>query len=481
MKRTFHLLITVVAVVTAMVACSDDDDFTTSPANRLDFSLDTVRLDTVFSQVPTATKTFWVYNHSGSGIKCSNVRLERGNQTGFRVNVDGAYLGASAGFKVSDIEIQNRDSIRVFVELTSPLNKKDEPTLIEDNLVFELESGVQQKVNLNAWTWDAIKYSNMVITRDSTISTTRPVIIYGGITVEEGATLTIAQGTTLYFHENAGINVHGRLRIQGTAENNVILRGDRIDNMFDYLPYDRVSGQWQGIHFFETSYDNVIDFADIHSTYNAVVCDSADVGKLKLNLYNSVIHNCQGYGLLSTHSVVDVVNCQITNTLNDCVAFYGGVGRVLQCTIAQFYPYDANRGAALRFANVREGNIFPLYSFNCTNSLVTGYADDVVMGQADSTANYSFHFDHCVLRTPAIEDTINVKDVIWENPEDTLTGGTKHFKNIDIDLIKYDFRLDSTSVAIGKAIVVDGLQYDRLGYKRDDQPDIGCYEYRKEE
>ena len=153
----------------------------------------------------------------------------------------------------------------------------------------------------------------------------------------------------------------------------------------------------------------------------------------------------------------------------------------MQCTIAQFYPYDANRGAALRFANVRDGKPLPLYSFNCINCLVTGYDDDVVMGEADTTANYSFHFDHCLLRTPAIEDTVNVRDVIWENPKDTVGCGTKHFKNIDIDLIKYDFRLDSMSMAIGKAAVIEDLPNDRLGYRRDDEPDIGCYEFRKEE
>ena len=71
----------------ALVACTDDDAFSTSPNRRLTFSTDTVRLDTVFSRVPTATHTFWVYNRSGSGLRLSNVRLQNGNQTGYRVNV----------------------------------------------------------------------------------------------------------------------------------------------------------------------------------------------------------------------------------------------------------------------------------------------------------------------------------------------------------------------------------------------------------
>ena len=251
--------------------------------------------------------------------------------------------------------------------------------------------------------------------------------------------------------------------------------------MFSYLPYDRVSGQWKGIRFHEPSYENTINYADIHSTYNGIVCDSSGVDRLKLSLYNSIVHNCQGYGVKVVHSVVDVVNCQITNTLMDCLAVYGGAARVMQSTIAQFYSFDANRGAALRFANYDEERILPLYQFDCVNCLVTGYADDVVMGEADSTATYNFSFENCLLRTPAISDTIRVKNVIWENPEDTLTGSVKHFAKMDTENLIYDFRLDSLSTAIGKALPIEGLPYDRLGIRRDEEPDLGCYEYVKKQ
>ena len=181
--------------------------------------------------------------------------------------------------------------------------------------------------------------------------------------------------------------------------------------------------------------------------------------------------------MLAYHSVVDVVNCQITNTLADCIAVYGGVARLLQSTIVQCYPFDGNRGAALRFANNKDSNIYPLYQFDCVNCLVTGYADDVVMGEADSTATYNFSFENCLLRTPAISDTVRVRNVIWENPEDTVAGGVKHFAKVDTDNFIYNFRLDSLSAAIGKALPIEGLPYDRLGIRRDEEPDLGCYEY----
>lgn len=96
------------SVVMLMVACTDDDTFTTSRSNLLSFSTDTLRLDTTFSNVPTSTKTFWVYNKSGDGLRLTNVRLAQGNQTGFRVNVDGVELSAENGYQVSDLRLGTR-------------------------------------------------------------------------------------------------------------------------------------------------------------------------------------------------------------------------------------------------------------------------------------------------------------------------------------------------------------------------------------
>lgn len=467
------------AFVSMQISCVDDDSFTSSTSNRLSFSTDTVKMDTVFSHVPTSTKTFWVYNKSGDGIRCTNVRLENGNQTGFRVNVDGSYLGESSGFQVNDIEVRNKDSIRVFVELTSPYNYKDVPQRLEDNLVFSLESGIQQKVNICAYTWDADVINGLTVAKDTTITSTKPIIVYNGIKVLNGATLTLGAGTTLYFHDKSGLDIYGKLAVNGTASDNVIFRGDRIDNMFNYLPYDNVSGQWKGIHIYESSYGNSIDYADIHSACDGIVCDSSDVSKLKLKLYNSIVHNCKGAGLESNNSVVDVENCQITNTYGDCVSIYGGGALFLNCTIAQFYPFDSNRGKALIFSNYKKDHTYPLYDFKCYNTIITGYGDDEILGSAkDSTTAYTYYFDHCLLRTPKIEgDTLRLVNNIWEDVKDTVTAGSKNFKKIDTDNLRYDFQLRSVSKAIGTANPNYYLENDRIGVRRDDKPDMGCYEY----
>lgn len=474
-KKSFYICI--LLMLGLLSACKDDDSFTMSPSNLLTFSVDTVDIDTVFSNVPTAAQSFWVYNQSGDGLRCQSIRLENGATTGFRVNVDGQYLGESAGYAVSGIEVRNKDSIRVFVELTSPENGQADPQLLQDNLVFTLESGAQQKVNLRAFTWDALKYTDVHITRDSIFGgQQKPVIIYGGVTVDSGATMKIPAGTTLYFHNDAGMNIRGTLKTMGEPGNEVVLRGDRIDHMFDYLPYDRVSGQWKGLHFYPTSYDNQLTYTDLHSAYNGVVVDSSDVKKMKLTTSNTTIHNCQGYGLHAVNAMMTLENSQFTNTLNDCVRLDGGDVTMNQCTLAQFYPFDAARLAALRFT----ATTAPLERLEVYNSLVTGYADDVVMGeQGDSARAFSYTFDHCVLRTPKVttQDSVNFVDVVFEDLEDTTHCATKHFVKIDTDNLYYDFSLDSVSVCVGKANVQKALPVDRKGRLRDDAPDVGAYEW----
>lgn len=482
MKRLFFY--TILAVSLVFASCDDNDSFGVSPSNIFTFSEDTINMDTVFSTVPTPTYSFWVYNNSGDGIRISQARLQRGNQTGFRVNVDGFYLDNSMGSLVNNIEVRKNDSIRVFVELTSAMQGHDAPVLVEDNLLFFLESGVEQKVNLRAFSWDAQLMDSLVVKNDMVIESSKPVVIRRGIVVDSLATLTVNHPTTLYFGSDAGIDVYGRLLINQNSEGEVVMRGDRTDRMFPYLPYDRVSGQWKGIRIHSSSYNNVIRNADIHSGSYGIICDSVgyDQNRMRLSLENVTIHNCKGPGVQAFNSNISVVNCQISNTLGDCLSVYGGSAFMVYTTLAQFYPFSADRGVALRFANYDGEHNYPLHLFECYNSLVTGYADDVIMGETnDSTVAFNYHFQNSLLRTPVVEDSARFVNVIWETAEDSVQG-KMHFINIDEDNLAYDFHLDSLSTARNKAISATSFPLDRDGVMRkEDTPDVGCYEYVEKE
>ncbi len=412
-----------------LAACSDDETFSSSPSDRLSFSTDTVRLDTMFSGTPSPTYTFWVHNTTSKGLRMSNVRLERGNQSGFRVNVDGTFLDPIA----TGLEIRHGDSLRVFVEATTLLQNSATPQLVEDNLIFALESGIEQKVNLRTYSWDAEKIGTLRISRDTTIQSAIPLVVFDSIIVEQGATLTISD-TQLFFHDKAGIRVSGTITAQ-----RCLFRGDRLDHMFDYLPYDRISGQWGGI-VISSPPGNINSFTDcdIRNATDAVVCDSAAVAFTRCT-----IHNSRGYGVKAANATMSFYNCIMSNSMNDCLAIDGGTILIDHCTLAQFYPFKADRGVALRFTNGCADMLL-----KCVNTLVTGYADDVIMGDAADTARvFDYYLADCILRTIPVEDTLRCERVVWETAQDSVQA-TKHFKTIDETNFIYDFTIDSISPAI---------------------------------
>ena len=446
MKRILLFLIWCVGLLTA---CSDNDSFTTSRYDLLTFSIDTVKMDTVFANVGSRTYSLWVYNHSGDGIRISTVRLRNGNQTGFRVNVDGSYLDNTLGSVATDFEVRKGDSICVFVELTAMENGQNEAQLVEDDLVFGLESGVEQRVSLRSYAWDAIKLTDLAVHRDTLIESLKPIVVYGdGIEVDSGAVLTLRH-STLYFHDKAGITVRGSLKTE-----NVVLRGDRLDHMFDYLPYDRISGQWEGLVFTSSSHYNSLTDTEIRNAMTAVDLEGTaalDSLQRRLTMTRCVIHNAKGDGIVADNSYIRLDHCQLSNTLGNCLALYGGIAEVDYCTLAQFYPFNVTaRGVALVLANAHYDAVYPLMRIACTNTIVTGYADDQVMVYRNDTTTMAYSFADCLLRTPAVDnDTVNFKRIQWETPRDSIQG-KQHFVTIDERNYIYDFHLDSLSTAKGK-------------------------------
>jgi hypothetical protein len=295
--------------------------------------------------------------------------------------------------------------------------------------------------------WDAKKVYSPVIDKDSLIESTVPIVVFGDLRVEEGVTLTI-RNTNLYFHDESGLDVYGTLCLE-----DCVLRGDRLDDMFDYLPYDRVSGQWNGIMINETSNGNHFVRTEIRNGRYGVICDSAalSLDEYRLEMENCVVHNCSGTGVAAINAYVRLDHCQLTNMGQDCFSIYGGVAEISHCTFAQFYPFSADRGAAFRFTNFYNGPIvLPVY-VTCNKSIITGYADDVLMGDliGEDSNTFDYEFEKCLMRTPEVSDEPECfVDIIWETPKDSIQG-KQHFVQIDDDNLIYDFHLDSLSTAQG--------------------------------
>ena len=69
----------------------------------------------------------------------------------------------------------------------------------------------------------------------------------------------------------------------------------------------------------------------------------------------------------------------------------------------------------------------------------------------------SYHFENCLLRTGAVEDSKDIVNVIWEKPSDEIQG-QKHFVKFDDVNFIYDFRLKEESPAFERSIGWPGNQ-----------------------
>lgn len=475
-----HLLYIFLTVLVGMFCtCSNYDSFSTNPSFRLVFSDDTVRFDTLISTIPSPTKTLYVFNKNSDGLRVSNIRLQKGTESLFRVNVDGEYLANGSGY---DYQIRKNDSILVRIEVTMPESGNTDTVSYSDELLFTLENGAQQRVLLTAGSLDAYIVHGMYIHSDSILMTDKPYLIYDSLVVAKNAHLLLLPGTRLLMHDSTAVDVYGHINANGTIEKPVVFRGARTDRMFDYLFYDNTPSRWKGINIHKGSDNNVFSNCDIHSGRWGISVEGSSLSEVALTLHNSIIHNVGGDGLQLFNCAALVDNTQISNTLGCCVYIVGGANTFRHCTIAQYYPLSYNRGDALYVANVdEEEKHHKLSHLNFLNCVITGYAEDVIMGnlsnQYEDFKNYSFR--NCYLRTVGDNDDENFFFCKFENDKMELQG-EKNFKVFDTHNFIYDFTPDSLSQIRNMAEPIpNDLLYDRLGRSRflDEAPDAGCYEY----
>ena len=470
----------------SLTACLKDDDFTTSKADNLTFSTDTVAFDTIISGTPTNTYTFTVYNRNEKAIRIQRVYLEGSNASHFQVNVDGEPLSDGSG---TDFEIAAKDSLMVFLFAKVPDADLDEPVHEESALVFETESGNQHKVILTATGQSVIPLNALTVSSDTTLSSHRPYRIMDSLVVGQGTTLTLAEGTRFYFHAGAKLIVRGTLQVLGSLQHPVEMRGDRLGYMFAGQPYDRIPGQWGGVVLTSESYGNYINYADIHSGNFGIQIDSSDVEQTKLVMENSIVHNTKGDGLSSRMANIYIGNCQLTNSGGNCVKVRGGDATFVHCTIARFYVFTGGSGVALDFANYDGNTRLPLKSIQFANCLITGYQSDEVMGAQNTKYKndaYEYAFFNCLLNTTHPEkDDNRLVNCFWDDAdgEDSVKREKNFTPDFDTDALTFSFQLSEKSQAIAHAdstISAATYPYDLLGRPRTGNgnvPDIGCYQH----
>src|SRR5690606_19175549 len=117
MKSLYYFFILI--FITGFISCRDDFHFEPSSGTELAFSKDTVYLDTIFSNIGSSTYNLKVYNKSNKDIKIPSVRLNKGENSNFRLMVDGL-----TGKSFENIELLANDSLFIFVETTVDIKQQ---------------------------------------------------------------------------------------------------------------------------------------------------------------------------------------------------------------------------------------------------------------------------------------------------------------------------------------------------------------------
>ena len=111
MHRFEPFIISVLFILMVMAGCQKENYLRDANA-KLDFSVDTLLFDTVFTTIGTVTRKFKVYNKHNQDLLISSISLAGGQSSAFRINADGRQ-----GPSITDIQLAANDSLYIFVEI----------------------------------------------------------------------------------------------------------------------------------------------------------------------------------------------------------------------------------------------------------------------------------------------------------------------------------------------------------------------------
>ena len=462
-RRTLWIAAVILAFSTLLSSCIEDG-FTTASSDVLAFNRDTVTFDTVITLQGTATKQMVVYNHSKKQINISSIKVAgEANKGHFHLNVDGV-----RGDEFQNVEIRGNDSIYIFIEAYIDEMGQDEPTLLEDHLEF-VTNGKTQKVLLSAWGQDVVRIKGDTIRRNTHFTADKPYLIYDTMFVSPGVTLTLDAGTTLLFHDKAALRCAGRMRANGTADEPVIFRGDRLDHIVGSTSFDIMSGQWGGVIFTPPTMGNVLNHVIMKGSSIGMHCSAnGDTTQCALKLVNCVLTNSSSTCLATATCYVKLIGTEISDAAEEVGYFAGGKVEATQCTFANYYLFKVPSLPIVNVFDVEYSNgtigKIKAYFDNC---IIHGLSKEINEGELD---NFNVYLRYCLLKSSGTNDAHFI-NCVWEGDPDFLTLRDDNF---------FDYRLGNESDAIGKGnpeLCPEEARYDRYGNDRWARSaiDLGAY------
>ena len=478
----FTLLIAVVLMALASLFTSCiEDGFTTSPSDELAFSTDTVAFDTVITLQGTATKQMVVYNNSKKQINISSIKvLGQATKGHFHLNVDGI-----RGDEFQDVVIRGNDSIYIFIEAKLDEMEQDEPTLLEDYLEF-VTNGKTQRVLLSAWGQDVIRLYGDTIASNTCFAANKPYLIYDTLFVAQGATLTLDPGVTFLFHDKAAMRIAGKMLANGTPEEPITFRGDRLDRIVGENSFDIMSGQWGGVIFTPPTKGNVLKHVIMKGSTIGMYCTSneIDTTNCALKLVNCVLTNSATTCLVTFACYVEAIGTEFSDAAEEVTYFQGGKVMMSQCTFSNNYLFNVPMLPIVQLYDLKyAGSIIKMKSY-FDNCILHGISTELYAGLLDITndtilENNEFDLNghdvfmrYCLFKSKSPETgTSNFINCIWEGEPCFLTQRDDYI---------FDYRLGNESDAIGKgnpSLCPEEARYDRYGNDRfaNGAIDLGAY------
>ena len=462
--RTLQILVFFLLLL--ILAACRKQSFITSPDASISLSNDSIHFDTIFTSTGSVTQTFKIFNRNNYKLRVNSIALAGGETSFFQLNADGW-----PGPEVANIEMNANDSLYVFVTVSVDPSQTNLPFIIEDSILISF-NGNQHAVKLSAWGQNARFIDSRIVTKDSTWTNEKPIVIRGGVYVLEGAKLTIEKGTRVYLHADAPILVEGTMEAVGERYDStkIYFSGDRLDRYYRDLP-----GSWPGIYFREKSRNNILKYAVLNNAYQGIVVEGPRQNSHpKLSLAECIIDNCYDAGIIAVNSDIVADNCVVSNCGKNMLLVQGGTYQFSHCTnVAVSNAYVPHQQPVLTLSDfIKEGEQFLFGSLeasfvNCIFWGSNGIVEDEVVVLKEGTDDFDAEFINCLWKAETPPSDITSSGIISNT--DPMFEVVEPRDNV------YNFRLREGSPAINAGINTT-LTNDVEGKPRLGQPDIGAYE-----
>lgn len=446
---------------------------------ELRFSVDTLNFDTVFTTMGSYTAQVKIYNPQDQKVNISNIRLQSGSASYFKLNVNGI-----PGNDVSNVELAAKDSMYVFATVNIDPTNANTPFVVEDKLTATM-NGKEFSIPFMAYGQNAYYIRDSVM-KTQTWKTDKPYVIINNALIDEGQTLTIPAGCRVYVHADSRLLIWGTLNAVGTKKDSIIFQGDRLDRK--YFGNVGYPGEWGGLYFNKTSHDNLMNYVILRNCGNSTKLgngvfspaaiqlnqDTINDAKAMLTMRNCIVENSIGYGILAFGSTLVAENCLINACGAQALATFEGGGYYLRH--CDFITYSSNKishidNPVLALINYRDIDDVSYVSGDLIaqldNCIIWGSLENECFIKKRGNNTFNVSLNNCLIKNAEAlsSDAVVTKCILNQDPQ---------FENYQT----FNFRLKSGSPAIAKGLpLTPSVISDLDGKTRDPlSPDIGCYE-----